>query len=293
MALKIKLETARVISVHEEPTAIEFYVPNVHPGRYEIPGIDTPEEKVRAMTVEHRKDDQPVGEMLSYASVGEKNGIRYIMLEVVEAVTYNQNPAQESHDRFGVKKVPDILSVAVPIRAVQVANEIERAFGPMGIIAIEGDEPTDEELSRAMSKRAKWERSIIMETNKWYKKLGDRQVTDQARRVADRMYRRRQLPTLPEWALVNPAAQSEMTDNFHCICGALLRKGTAKCGTCQAIHDWPKALVFGLVKLSEVPPIHRVACGLPPLSNDQTPTPVPAEVVVGKKGKKDETVTAT
>lgn len=273
MAIQIQLQTAKVISVHEEDHPLRFQVPNVHPGDYVIPGIHTPEEMLALLTVEHRADNEREGRPVCYASVHERNGNKFIVVEVVEALTYTQNPSRQTHDRFGVKKEPDILSVAEPVRAAEVANEIERNFstglyGNIGIVAIAGEEATDEELAKAVALRAQWERNVIRETNKGYEKLGERQVTDQARSVAARMYMRGVLNPLPKWALVNPDAKVE--DFFHCVCGAALRNGIAKCGQCGAIHDWKLALDFGLVKPDDVPPSRREQAGLPPLSENRT-----------------------
>lgn len=275
----MKALSSKLISVHSEPVPLRFFVPNVHPGEYHLPGVNCPADEIERVckTVARAYGEPPEnGELVCYAKVKE-NGFKYVELTVFEAVSFSQSPAQQTHDERGNRMQPDVQRMATFIRPEQMAQEVMRSFGKMGILAISGQEATPEELKKVRAMHLAWMQSVVQETNKWFGLLGSRQVTEQARRVAWELHKMGKLNPLPEWATVNPELSVE--DVMNCIgCGTTLPKNAPWCSNpaCGVIFNWKMAVDYGKVAPRDVPPSRRAEAGLAEPSTPPAPPAAPA-----------------
>jgi hypothetical protein len=256
-----KVRTAVVISVHDEPEPIRWNPPNVHPGNYLIPGTHADDkifESSCVFSLRGRGAHQ-------YARKEKHHGVDTVHLEILDAQTFIYTTGQQKVDEYGQKLEPDVQRFGMPIRAEEVANEIENVYGHVGMVAVEGEAPTAEEIRQVVKRRDDWMQQVIVDTNKYYKVLGDRQVTEQARRVAWELHKMGRLTPLPSWAIMNPSA-GMLADTFNCnVCGNVLRNDSVMCSQCSAIYRWKEAVEMGLKSPDQVPPSKRKEAGLVPL----------------------------
>lgn len=261
MPVDVRLGSAHLVSVYDDREPLRVEIPNVHPSKYSIPSIHATAADLKELCrLTYREPGmQPVE--VQYAERKEQNGQAYVVLTVVEAKTFVQSPAVQAFDEYGQRMEPDIQRAALTVRAQEIANEIERAYGPVGIVAIASDLPTEEELREAVSRNLSWKRNLVEETTRWAARRGAGQITDQARRAALDLYKRGLIAALPTWADAAVGAKAE--DVVNCkVCNAVLRRESVKCGTCGAIYDWKKAVEYGIKAPHEVPPDKRVEAGI-------------------------------
>lgn len=258
MPLKIDpLGDIFVVSVHDEEEPIHFSIPSVTPSRYEIPGVNAPNEVFQACRFSF-PDRNPI----QYAHRRTKNNRPYVLIRIVEPKTFMLGTESQKLDEYGQKLSPDIQRVPVPVRMELIANEIERQCGKMGLKAIEG-EVTEEILNEIEKRSVEFMRATVADTNRLAKR-SSLNVTPQARRRAARLYKMGLLNPMPEWAEINPEAREGVgLQMFNCEnCSKLLRKGVVKCDACGAIYDWKRAVELGMVKPTDVPPSKRGDAGL-------------------------------
>jgi hypothetical protein len=250
------LSDVSVISVHDEEEPIHFYIPSVTPSRYEIPGVNAPQEIFKGC-----KFSFPGVKPIQYAFRRTKNNVPYVLIKIVEAKTFILGTEAQKLDEYGAKLSPDVMRVPVPVRMENIANEIERAHGKMGILAVRG-EITDENVTEAVKRNVAFLQATVVDTNRNYKR-SPLQVTPQARRRAWRLHELGLLTPMPEWAEINPDAKaSEASPTMNCRnCGTLIRRTVTKCN-CGVIYNWKAAVEDGLVKPADVPPSKRVEAGL-------------------------------
>jgi hypothetical protein len=250
------LSDVSVVSVHDEEEPIHFYIPSVTPSRYEIPGVNAPQEVFKAC-----KFSFPGVKPIQYAFRRTKNNVPYVLIKIVEAKTFILGTEAQKLDEYGSKLSPDVMRVPVPVRMESMANEIERAHGKMGILAVRG-EITDEIIAEAVKRNVAFLQATVVDTNRNYKR-SPLQVTPQARRRAWRLHELGLLTPMPEWAEINPDAKaSEASPTMNCRnCGVLVRRTIARCN-CGVIYNWKVAVEDGLVKPSDVPLSKRVEAGL-------------------------------
>jgi hypothetical protein len=261
MAIQEQSRTAMVISVHDEPEAIRFNPPNVLPGNYLIPGLHAEPKTFEACSFSFPGKPAHI-----YARKWVYHSQPVIELKVVDAKTFVYTTGEQKVDEYGQRLEPPVQRFGMPIRAEEVANEIERQYGHMGIVACQGETPTAEEIEKARQLRLKWLHSVIETTNAEVSKRGLRQATDQSRRAAWELHKLGRLSPLPDWAQINPSAEMR-ADTFNCsACGGVVRKEAVQCPNCRAIYDWKRAVDLGLKAPSEVPPSKREEAGLEALA---------------------------
>lgn len=246
-----------VISVHDEEEPIHFSVPSVVPSRYDIPGINAPSDAFKACRFALPGLNQP----FQYAIRRTKNNVPYVLIKIVAAKTFIYGTEAQKIDEYGQKLSPDVMRVPIPVELERIANEIERAHGKMGIMAVKG-EVTEVHLQECKRRSIAFMRESVAETNRWEKK-NPANITPQARRRAWTLHKMGLLNPLPEWAEINPDAKSgENNGLFNCDnCGLMLRAKTTKCA-CGRVYDWRRAVEDGLVKPTDVPPNRRREAGL-------------------------------
>src|SRR5712664_2037833 len=123
-----------VLSVHDEEEPIHFSIPSVTPSRYDIPGINAARE-----VFEVCKFSFPGQKPIRYALRRTKDNHPYVLIKIVEPKTFIHGTEQQKVDEYGQRLQPDVMRVPVPVRQELIANEVERAHGQMGLIAIRGD----------------------------------------------------------------------------------------------------------------------------------------------------------
>lgn len=246
-----------VISVHDEEEPIHFSVPSVVPSRYDIPGVNAPVEAFKACKFALPGLNQP----FQYAIRRTKNNVPYVLIKIVAAKTFIYGTEAQKMDEHGQKLSPDVMRVPIPVELERIANEIERAHGKMGIMAIKG-EVTEAHLQECKRRSIAFMRESVAETNRWEKK-NPANITSQARRRAWTLHKMGLLNPLPGWAEINPDAKSgDNNGMFNCVnCGKMVRAKTIKCD-CGAVYDWKAAVDNGLVKPVDVPPSKRKEAGL-------------------------------
>jgi hypothetical protein len=262
MALPVKsVGDILVVSVHDEEEPIHFHIPSVTPSRYDIPGINAPSETFKTCMVSF-----PNSKPMRYAFKRTIDNHPYVLVKIVEPHTFIYGSEPQKLDEYNKPLAPDVQRIPVPVRMEQVANEIERQCGQMGLEAAQGA-VTKELVLRLEAKSIDFMRRSVSDTNRLAKR-SPMNITPQARRRAWRLHKMGLLTPLPLWADVNPEADStNVLSMFNCInCGTQLRAGTVKCSTpgCGVIYNWKQAVDLGLIKPSEVPLSKRVEAGLEP-----------------------------
>lgn len=245
-----------VISVHDEEEPLHFSIPSVVPSRYDIPGINADKEVFKSCMFSF-PDQKPI----QYAFRRTLQSKPYVLIRIVEPKTFIYGTEQMKMDEYGQKLSPDVQRVPVPVRMEQVANEIERQCGHMGLKAIQGD-VTGMVIDEITQKNIDFMRKTVADTNRLYKR-SPMNVTSQARRRAARLHKMGFLNPLPEWAEINPeAAFGQGLDMMNCVnCQRLIRRSVVKC-ECGAIYNWLEAVNMGMIKPADVPPSRRKEAGL-------------------------------
>lgn len=256
--------SATLITTHNNREPFHFMIPNVKPGEYLIPGIGQDPEWVERhcrITIIPQGGRPEQAKEFQYAHIVEKYGTKYVKLDIFNAVSFRYFAEIQEFDEYGAKMNPPVARVGLPIPCAQVANEIERGYGHMGLMAVPGVDPTEEELKEAVGRNLKYKRNVIKETNKLFRMVGESQVTEQAIITAAELHERGLLNPLPDWATLNPEALPGTT--FNCLaCGHTLRKNAVSCTECHAIYDWEKAVDLGIKSVDQVPPSRRAEAGL-------------------------------
>lgn len=247
----------RVLSVHDEIEPIHFSIPSVVPSRYDIPGINAEKAIFEAC-----KFSFPGEKPIRYALRRTKDNHPYVLITIVEPKTFIHGTEQQKVDEYGQRLQPDVMRVPVPIRQELIANEIERAHGKMGLMAVRGD-ITIEQVLAAEKINVEFLRQRVQQTNIWAAK-NPMNVTPQSRRSAWTLHQKGLLTPLPTWAMIDPNAESIGGTMMNCVnsaCGRLIPRSAVRCA-CGAVYNWKAAVDLGMVKPSDVPPSKRAAAGL-------------------------------
>jgi hypothetical protein len=262
MAIAIAVRTARLISVHNEPSTLRLTLPSITPGTYFIPGIDASDEELSKCTFSF-KGREPV----QYAQRREIDGKKFIEISVFEGKTAQYGTElDQKMDEEGRPMEPQLRRALLPISAEEIANELERQSvffdQNLGIRAIE-TEPTRQDIEEAEKQNIKYMQRNIHETNRW-SKFGQVNITEQARNHAWKLHKMGLLNPLPDWATVNPSGEMAI-DTVNCInCGVVLSRKVSKCPQpgCGTILDWKVAVERGQVLPKDVPKSKRVEAGI-------------------------------
>jgi hypothetical protein len=309
MALTAKIATVSMISVHEEDDGVFYDVPNVFPGKFWIPPITAPQQTLilRCKTAV-RTLGSTAPERFQYAHIKvttENPPRKYILLTIPEATTFRYGTEKQLLDEYNQKMFPDIERAPLYVKPEHVANDIERAFGRMGVIAIasyDGEaSATQKELKRSRDLYQTWMIRRINETNRNYARHGFAEVTKQTLNIVNRLYRDHLIPALPSWASINPDIGSSSGQLSCPNCHQVVLPGTAQC-KCGVVINWALALEYGLKTEAEVPKNKRQEAGLEgPVTTPSTAVPVPvvgtlpdnAVVAIVEKGAGIRTISAS
>lgn len=285
MPLITRVATVSMISVHEEDDGLFYDIPNVIPGKFWIPPI-TAAEKVIAerCNTAVRTAGSTSAERIRYAHLQtlreESKSSPYILLTIPEATTFRYGTEKQSLDEYGQKMFPDIERAPLYVKPEQVANDIERQFGQMGVIAIPGPDVLPRDIKRARELYKAWMIRRINETNKTYAQHGFAEVTKQTLNIVNRLYRDHLIPALPPWASINPDIGMAAGQSSCEVCHGILQPSDVKCPKCGAIYNWKRAVEFGLVTEANVPKSKRREAGLEgPADDTPRPTLTSAPVV--------------
>lgn len=259
MAIKPRMNFAHMISAHVIPEGLHVAIHTFEPGRFDIPSRnDNPKRVKRAgllAVTDHSTGAVPVDIRVQFAEIQKCRLGPYVYLTIPDCTTRRIGYEQQTADERGNRLSPPIARTLLPVFAANVANEIERQVGRYGVTTIEADEPTDKEIAKVFDIAAKWQIAFINETSRNRERYGNSEITPLAQDLANDLFTRKLIPALPAWAVIRASELMKENESLACQnCGTVLRPGAASCPQCHAIRDWEKALDFGIVKLSDVPP---------------------------------------
>ncbi len=270
MPISTRISVAHMISAHSIPDGIDVNLVSLIPGRFHIPScLDNPKEVKKHCTIEATDPNsagQPASIKVQLAEIRKGPLGPYVYLTIPDCVTRRIGYEEQLSDEWGRRLSPPIQRSLLTVPCAKVVNEIERQHGHYGIMAIEGELPSDKELKKVHDMARQWQIHFVNETSNYVSRYGSRQATELAIFVANELFKNKLIPSLPAWAIVQAQQTIEANEAMGCPnCGALVRPGSAVCVTCRAILDWKRALEFGIVKAEDVPPTKRADAGLQPL----------------------------
>lgn len=281
MPVKPRMNTVQMVSVHDDYNSLRLDMASQLPPWIMIPStVQEATEVARLTRLEYI--DRAGGSLrkpfIFYYAEKRKDATYgdYILLRIPDMLTVLAGSAQQEKDEWNHPLFPDIQRSRLVVFASDVVNQIEAMVGKLGVIGIEGDEPKADELKKALKLNSEYKRLMVERVTKAISKYGPQEVTEQAMRWANQLYRASKIQVLPDWA-VTTSPEGSKNQQLCPSCQSPVRKGSIRCQSCAAVQPgmWKKGVDDGIILPRDVPPSRLKEAGLLKGGKSQVAVEVP------------------